>query len=351
MTKREYPGGDRQSYGETNNTNNANNNYYPYPQSGPASNYNYNPANQYPPAASEYPHPHSPYQPQLQPQSQPQPWGGPSQPPSNFYSQPGGQPYQNAPYAGQPPYESPRPNPTESYPPQPYPPSFQQPGYGQHSPVPPPYSPHPTDTPNVGTEEKDRGFLGAVAGGAAGAYGGHKVNHGILGAIGGAMTGSVAQDAMKKHKEKKEEEEKKKKWAAAQQAAQAQHHAPPPHFGAPLPNNHHLPGPTPMRGNFSASARDIRLEGNHDLVAHCCAISGQFRPSVIPLNTVLSNHFGTFAWERNGNFSGSARNVRLIEGGKVVEAELANGQGGWNRAWMRLDERISNQNGTLVFLD
>jgi hypothetical protein len=204
--------------------------------------------------------------------------------------------------------------------------------------------------PNPGTDEKDRGFLGAVAGGAAGAYGGHKVNHGFLGTIGGAITGSVAQDAMKKHKEKKEKEEeevKRRQWAMAHQ------NVPPP--SGSFVNEHSKPvgrpAPEPPRGNFSASSRDIHLEGNHDLVAHCCAISGHHRRSSIPLNNVLSNNFGNFVWARGGNFAASARSVRLIEGGKVLEAELANGRGGWNRSWARLDEKISNQDGNLVFLD
>ncbi|RMD40027.1 hypothetical protein DV735_g5111, partial [Chaetothyriales sp. CBS 134920] len=44
--------------------------------------------------------------------------------------------------------------------------------------------------------EGERGLLGALAGGAAGAYGGHKVNHGFLGTIGGAIAGSFAEDAV-----------------------------------------------------------------------------------------------------------------------------------------------------------
>ncbi|KNG80036.1 glutamine-serine-proline rich protein [Aspergillus nomiae NRRL 13137] len=354
MTMRDYPSGDQQpptgyGYGANNYPPNRqgnpspqsfnqqnNSGYPPYPPSGAnpsETNYNYNSGNQSYPAQSGYP--------------QSQPWAGPSPSPGNYYQQPDNRSYQNPPYGGQPPYS---------------PSSPQQAGYGQH---PPPYSPQPTgstDTPNAEPEEKDRGFLGAVAGGAAGAYGGHKVNHGFLGAIGGAISGSVAQDAMKKHKEKKEEEEKKKQWAAQQAAAQqhaqqqaqlqaqqqAQQHAmlsQPPHHGPPRHDS------TPLRGNFSASSRDIRLEGGHELVAHCGAISGQMRPSSIPLNSVLSNQFGKLVWARNGNFAASARNIRLVEGGKVLEAELANGRGGWDRSWVRLDERISNQNGNLVFLD
>jgi 18S rRNA (adenine1779-N6/adenine1780-N6)-dimethyltransferase len=36
--------------------------------------------------------------------------------------------------------------------------------------------------------------MGALAGGAAGAYGGHKMNHGILGGIGGAVAGSMLEE-------------------------------------------------------------------------------------------------------------------------------------------------------------
>ena len=52
--------------------------------------------------------------------------------------------------------------------------------------------------------EGDRGLLGAVGGGAAGAYGGHKVGHGFLGAVGGAILGSLTEDFAKdKHKKHK----------------------------------------------------------------------------------------------------------------------------------------------------
>jgi hypothetical protein len=37
------------------------------------------------------------------------------------------------------------------------------------------------------------------------AFGGHKVNHGVLGAIGGAIVGSLAQDALKKKDKHKDE--------------------------------------------------------------------------------------------------------------------------------------------------
>lgn len=49
-------------------------------------------------------------------------------------------------------------------------------------------------------QEGERGLAGALAGGAAGGFAGHKANHGFLGTIGGAIIGSIAEDAMKKHK-------------------------------------------------------------------------------------------------------------------------------------------------------
>merc|ERR1711939_711236 len=42
--------------------------------------------------------------------------------------------------------------------------------------------------------EQDRGLLGAMAGGAGGAFLGHKAGHGFLGTIGGAIMGSIAED-------------------------------------------------------------------------------------------------------------------------------------------------------------
>lgn len=50
----------------------------------------------------------------------------------------------------------------------------------------------------------DRGLLGAVTGGAAGAFAGHKARgHGVLGALGGAILGSLTEDYAKKGKKNK----------------------------------------------------------------------------------------------------------------------------------------------------
>ncbi|KAL2014001.1 hypothetical protein VTN00DRAFT_1526 [Thermoascus crustaceus] len=55
-------------------------------------------------------------------------------------------------------------------------------------------------------QEGERGLGGAIAGGIAGGFAGHKANHGFLGTIGGAIVGSILEDAVKKHGEKKEHE-------------------------------------------------------------------------------------------------------------------------------------------------
>lgn len=56
-----------------------------------------------------------------------------------------------------------------------------------------------------GAQDGERGLAGALAGGAAGGFAGHKANHGFLGTIGGAIMGSIAEDAIKKHKNKDEQ--------------------------------------------------------------------------------------------------------------------------------------------------
>lgn len=216
----------------------------------------------------------------------------------------------------------------------------------------PPESGYPPDT-IPGTEAPtDRGALGALAGGAAGAYAGHQVHHGILGTIGGAITGSLAEDAMKhkNHKQKDKKEKKKSKWGFHRRSSSSSSSSSSDSEkddAKPAPS----PAPASPRGNFAASSVDIALHGNNELVASCRAISGRNCASRLPLNSVLENRFGHFRWNRDGNFGASARNAHLNGGGRVLEAELADGRGGWRRDRVRLDERITNRDGVLVFLD
>ncbi|PLB34775.1 putative glutamine-serine-proline rich protein [Aspergillus candidus] len=290
--------------------------------------------NNYPPGRSN-----SPYQQQPPPggqswESTPRPFHNQQQPePPRYYggSPPPGSPYQNQ-------------QNQQGQPPQSYPSSYQ--GRNNNNNNHDGYPPRPTSA-SQNPQDDERGLMGAVAGGAGGAWAGHQVNHGILGTIGGALTGSVAEDAIKKQREKKhkeEEEERRRKEKEEQdrlhwermQAEEQRHrmHA----------NSH------PLKGNFSASASDVALDGV-TLSASCRALSGANRRSRISLDTVLSNTWGEFTWHRQGNFSSSARHVRLADGGRVLEAELSDGRGGWKQAWVRLDERITNRDGKLSFVN
>ncbi|TQB68529.1 hypothetical protein MPDQ_003252 [Monascus purpureus] len=246
---------------------------------------------------------------------------------------------QAPPYAQQGPYGLNQPRPHSPYSPNDAhgyaQPNYQYSGQQQYHRPPPPSPCPPTDPAAAGQGEK--GVLGAVAGGAAGGFAGHKVNHGFLGAVGGAIAGSLAENTIRKHRKK--EEEKGKRWGV------------PGRRNSSSSSSSSSDGErSACHGNFSSSSTGIRLEHGHILAAHCTSISGHARQSSIDLNDVLENVWGKFSWKRGGNFFQSARNVRLRKGGRVLEAELGNGQGGSNRARVRLDERISNQDGFLVYL-
>lgn len=221
--------------------------------------------------------------------------------------------------------------------------------YPQNAPQPPhnylnaPYGQpsHPQyGAPQPGTEE-DRGLMGALAGGAAGGFAGHKMNHGILGTLGGAVAGSMLEDKLKKEKKhKKPKKEKKHKRRDSSSSSSSSSSSDSGKSPAPVAAG--------MAGNWSASSRAARLESEgRVLVAECEDVHGRRHESRIDLNDCLTNTHGRFFWARGGNFRPSARDVRLVDGGRVLEAELGDGQGGWVRNALRLDERIENDDGRL----
>jgi len=194
----------------------------------------------------------------------------------------------------------------------------------------PPEGPPPTRPPQT---EEERGILGAIAGGAAGGYAGHKLHHGFLGTLGGAYAGHKLEEAYKEHHKK---------------PASPAPPIPPPE---PRPSYNNYGGGEPLRGNFSASAVNITLDRDYDLIAECGAIDGHKKLSSISLNNVLTNDNGHFRWvPSGGNFGASARDVRLVDGGRVLEAELADVGGNWRRDRIMLDERIENSDGNLQML-
>lgn len=182
--------------------------------------------------------------------------------------------------------------------------------------------------------------MGALAGGAAGGFAGHKMNHGIIGTIGGAVAGSMLED---KYKDKKKKDKKHKK---------EKHHKRRDSSSSSSSSSSSDSGRSPsLAGNYSASSRGARLEDDgRTLVAECRDVNGYHCKSRIDLNACLTNTNGSLRWARGGNFRPSARDVRLVDGGRVLEAELGDGRGGWVRNHIRLDERIENSNGRLAMI-
>lgn len=262
--------------------------------------------------------------------------------------------------------------------------------------------PYQSGPPNAGPgEDGDRGLMGGLAGAAAGAYGGHKMGHGIIGAIGGAIAGHKLEDFVHDRKEKKEEEK-----------LHQQLSSPPPAYSDSHNHGRHGGSHSPSRdrsignyaGNFSASSHDIHLEGDYDLRATCSRREGGSQVSILNLNEILSNDDGHFRWvsggsgsstitvqqgdtlreiarrcncsfediarknnianpdmiypgqtlqvpgRSTGNFSASARDIHLVDGGRVLEAELVDTRGQWHRRRIDLDERIGNSDGHLRFV-
>lgn len=183
------------------------------------------------------------------------------------------------------------------------------------------------------TADGERGLMGALAGGAAGAYGGHKLHHGFLGGLAGAYAGHKAEDKLKEHRRKSKEHSRPNSGynQYTEQPSHASHGS--------------------SAGNFAASSQNITLDRDYDLIADCCDVHGRFRLSSISLNTIISNADGRFGWvQGGGNFAASARNVRLVEGGRALEGELCGRDGHWRHDRIWLDEKIENSNGDLRVL-
>ncbi|KAK4680715.1 hypothetical protein QC764_101210 [Podospora pseudoanserina] len=203
-------------------------------------------------------------------------------------------------------------------------------------------------------DQQERGFLGAVGGGIAGGFGGNKIGgktgHSklstVLGAVAGAVAGHKLQDGVEDWKDKKDEEKEKKKKEeedrirreeeekrkreedekrrkedddrrrrddedrkrrdeedrrrreeedrrrASQPQQQQQHH----HSNQPRDHG------VSHGGNFSGSAKDIRLDAHGEFMLHCeCRrLDGSYQPTSISLNKIIENSNGNFRWTSGG---------------------------------------------------
>lgn len=209
------------------------------------------------------------------------------------------------------------------------------------------------------------------------------MGHGIIGAVGGAYAGHKLEDHVKdkkkekKHKkhhssshgnghgrrrrgsksssssssssdsdsgkDKKHRKHKKDQYAVAGAGAYAASHGRHSSRGARGHDGSYA-------GNFSATASNITLDRDYDLIALCSDRHGKEKLSSISLNNHMMNEHGQLRWAKGGNAFASARNVRLSENGRVLEADLGDGRGGWSRSRIVLDERIGNEDGELVFV-
>ena len=99
-----------------------------------------------------------------------------------------------------------------------------------------------------------------------------------------------------------------------------------------------------------------------------CADGGEggWKSSSFWLDGYISNNHGTLQWigtanvplfgevdEKGCNFSYYARNVKLIDNGCTLYAELATGNeenGGWLTSTLQINKRIANDHGNLKYV-
>ncbi|KAL2061389.1 hypothetical protein VTL71DRAFT_7662 [Oculimacula yallundae] len=103
--------------------------------------------------------------------------------------------------------------------------------------------------------------------------------------------------------------------------------------------------------SFHASAQDIRVEENHILRATIPNNDGEMVEAELDLNNCIGNNNGSFQWEGQG-FTDSGDNFSFNfegDGIPVLRGELQNVEGEACSCDINIAERISNQNGQLVF--
>jgi len=106
-----------------------------------------------------------------------------------------------------------------------------------------------------------------------------------------------------------------------------------------------------FRGGLAdaSSVRDLRIEEGRYLVGECAVdLQGnEWQVSKLDLNDCFVNTWGKITWAKGGGFVASCQNVVLVEG-TVMEVEAGDGKS-WQRNAVRLEERVRNIGGKLVF--
>lgn len=106
-----------------------------------------------------------------------------------------------------------------------------------------------------------------------------------------------------------------------------------------------------FRGGLAdaSSVRDLRVEEGRYLVGECAVdLQGnEWKVSKLDLDECFVNTWGKVTWAKNGGFVASCRNIKLTEW-TVMEVEAGDGKS-WQRNVIRLEERVKNVGGELVF--
>lgn len=106
-----------------------------------------------------------------------------------------------------------------------------------------------------------------------------------------------------------------------------------------------------FRGGLAdgSSVRSLRIEEGRYLVGECAVdLQGDvWRSSRLDLDDCFVNTWGKVTWAKGGGFVASCRGVRLVDG-TVMEVEAGDGES-WQRNVVRLEERVMNVGGQLVF--
>ncbi|RPA80435.1 Cyanovirin-N [Ascobolus immersus RN42] len=101
--------------------------------------------------------------------------------------------------------------------------------------------------------------------------------------------------------------------------------------------------------SFHASCEAFQLVDGHILKARCKNTRGEWKNSEIDLAHFVGNSDGWFIWDGK-DFHKSARALNL-EGGHYLTADLPKRDGGYReRQGIELNDRISNQDGRLVYI-
>ncbi|KAK0647116.1 CVNH domain-containing protein [Cercophora newfieldiana] len=291
----------------------------------------------------------------------------------------------------------------QQYPPQQYSPNSQQ--YDQRYPN--NQAGFQPDGP-----DGERGVLGAIGGGLAGGVSGHaiggKANHSklgtVLGVVGGAFAGHKLQDGISDWKDKRDDEKKHSSPSHSQESLTPHGVRYLGNFSSSSrdmridPSGEYTLHASCQRvdGSFQASSislnrflendrgslrwvsgpgekrdqvvvappRQVTVQAGDTLRGIARQVGAEFdeiarvngiqNPDLIYPGQVLNIPGaapvggGGGGSGGAGNFGQSARNVRLVDGGRRLEAELLR-DGQWVGSSIVLDERIGNDNGTLSF--